>query len=435
MRIVFVDPPSPPGFVAFRDSHGGYGECCRTSRLKFPCLDIFHSASLLLQHGREAAVVDSVLLDHSPQDCVAAVLAKKPGLVALRTCSGSCPHDLSVARLLKARFAGPVVFFGPQVAAEPERILAHPAVDAVVMGEAPPLFLEIGRRRGFAGVPGVWHKRRGRVVQNPPAALMEDVDILPVPRWDLVDYRRYSYVTTQTSWGCPNRCGYCPYPVTQGARWRGRSVPRVVQEFQALRRRYGLRFVLLRDPQFTLKRTRTAELCRALIAAGTPLMWGCETRLDRLDDELLALMSRAGCVRVAFGVESVNGPALRRLGRDAGAPDEVRSKVAELKRHGMLTYAMYLIGLPGETRRTTEDLIDFSLALGTDAAAFSMATPFPGTRLARLARRRGWFAAPDPLHLTSCVASARNEAMTLPEIEGLYRSAKTRWKRRERVPI
>lgn len=435
MNLVFVDPPSPPGFVAFRHSHGGFGECCRSSRLKFPTLDIFHSASLLLDHGLRAAVVDSVLSDHSPRGCVAAILSKKPALVALRTSSGSCPHDLDVARGLKARFAGPVVFFGPQAAAEPESILGHPAVDALVLGEAPAVFLEIGRRRGLAGVPGVWHKRRGRVIRNPPAPLMEDLDALPIPRWDLVDYKRYSYVTAQTSWGCPSRCGYCPYPVTQGARWRTRSVLSVVREFQALRRRYGLRFVLLRDPQFTLDRERTAALCRALCAAGAPLMWGCETRLERLDGELIGLMAEAGCVRVAFGVESADGAVLGRMGRPPMPRAGLRAKVAALKRRGMLTYAMYLIGLPGETRRSTEGLIALALELDTNAAAFSIATPFPGTKLERLARRRGWIAAPGPAHLTSCVASMRNEKMSAAEIESLYWSAKARWKQRERTAV
>ena len=434
MSILFVDPPSPPGFVAFRDSHGGYGECCRTSRLRFPTLDLFHSASLLLDHGIPAAVVDSVLCGHSPRDCVAAVLEKKPSLVALRTCSGSCPHDLAVAQELKSRFSGPVVFYGPQVSAEPLRILSHPAVDAVVLGEAPHAFLAIARAGGFSGVPGVWHKRSGRVLKSPAAPRLRDLDSLPIPRWDLVDYRRYSYVTAQTSWGCPFGCGYCPYPVTQGARWRGRGIPGVVREFLALRERYGLRFVLLRDPVFSLRRQRTAALCRALVAAGTPLLWGCETRLDTLDDELMDLMAAAGCIRVAFGVESVHPAALELMGRRAGGPGSIRAAVAGLKRRGMLTYAMYLVGLPEETEATTRRLVDFALELDTNAASFSMATPFPGTALERLARGRGHIAAPDPLHLTGCVPSMRNARLSAARVESLYLTAKAAWNQRRREP-
>lgn len=429
MSIVFVDPPSPPGFTAFRHSHGGYGECCRSSRLKFPTLDLFHCASLLLDHGIEAAVVDSVLEDHSPKACVAAILAQKPSRVVFRTASGSLASDLAVAKLLKASFDGPVIFYGPQVAVEPEAILAHPAVDAVFLGEAPPSFLEMARKGSFEGVPGFRYKRSGRVVKNPAVPLIEELDSLPIPRWDLVDYRRYSYVTSQTSWGCPFKCGYCPYPVTQGERWRTRSIASVVREFTALRERYGLRFVLLRDPEFSLERARTVALCRALIKAGTPLMWGCETRLDTLDGELIELMARAGCVRVAFGVESVDAGALKLMRRRAGNQDEIRAKVAALKDRGILTYGMYIVGLPGETRDSTARLVDFALELDTNAASFSMATPFPGTRLEKIGRERGLIETKDPLHLTSCVPSMRGESLTMKEVESLYFSAKTQWAR------
>ena len=397
--IVFVDPPSPPGFIAFRHSHGGFGENCKTSRLKFPTLDLFHAASLLLAQGHEASVVDSVLLDHSPEACVDAILAKRPTRVVMRTSSGSCGHDLAVAGLLRSRFEGPIAFSGPHAFVEKQRILASGFVDAL---------------------------------ESEPA--LEDIERLEVPRWDLVDYKRYSYVTSQTSWGCPFRCGYCPYPVTQGAEWRTRSNASVVREFQALRDRYGLRFVLLRDPEFTLKRERTVSLCRALIKAGTPMMWGCETRLDTLDEGLIAMMGRAGCVRVAFGVDSVNPDTLALMKRRFGGKDEIREKVEALKRAGILTYGMYIVGLPGETRETTEELIDFALELETNAASFSMATPFPGTELERLGRAQGTIEAEDPLRLTGCVPSMRTEAMGLAEVERLYLGAKKRWNERKGNP-
>ncbi|MBI3549121.1 MAG: radical SAM protein [Elusimicrobia bacterium] len=427
--IVFVDPPSPPGFIAFRHSHGGYGECCKTSRLKFPTLDLFHSASLLLDRGYAASVVDSVLLDHGIDQCVDAVLSKRPEAVVLRTASGSCPHDLETARALRRRFDGPIVFYGPHAEVEADAILKSGPVDAVLYGEAPFPFLDLAERRRVERLASF---RSRRMTRAPAKASMPDVDALPIPRWDLVDYRKYSYVTAQTSWGCPFRCGYCPYPVTQGEAWRARSVASVVEEFEALRDRYGLRFVLLRDPEFTLDRERTQALCRALIRAGVPITWGCETRLDTLDDALAALMAEAGCMRVAFGVETIHEPALRAMGRKSPRPAEIRAKVEGLKRLGMLTYAMYIVGLPGETAESARRTAEFALELDTNAASFSMATPFPGTRLEALGRERGATQAEDPLHLTGCVPSMRTETLSMNEVERLYLSAKGSWNGRKR---
>ena len=411
-RFVFLDPPSPPGFVSFKHSHGGYGEFCRKSRLRVPTLDLFHGASLLLERGVDAQLVDSVLEDHTAASCAEEVARRKPSWVVIRTAAFSLPADLELARLIKDRTGAKIALYGHQLSVEPDSARAA-FVDAVIPGDSPFSFLPL------AGLP----------------AQDDDLDALPVPRWDLVDFRRYSYVTTQTSWGCAFSCGYCSYPITQGRKWRTRSVASVVSEFKTLRKKYGLRFVLLRDPEFTMSRKRTVELLEGLIGAEAPLAFACETRLDTLDEELMDLLARAGCLRVNFGVETLNAEALRLMGRPEFGRAAIREKVAALKRRGMLTYALYILGLPGETRRSARELVDFALELGTDAASFSMATPFPGTELERLARARGWITAPNPRRLTSSVPSMRNETLEASEIEALYLEAKDRWTRRARPSL
>lgn len=425
MRVLFLDPPSPPGFVSFRHAHGGLGEFCHESRLKIPTLDLHHAAAWALAEGAAVSVVDSVLLDHRPEEAVAAVKSARPGLIAVRTASGSLPHDLAVGLRAKKAAGASLVFFGPQAALEREALLAAGA-DGVVLGDAPPVFAAVARAGRLKPMTGLALPGR----PAPAPRLLADVDALPVPRWDLVDYRRYSYLTTQTAWGCPVGCHYCAYPVTQGKSVRARSAASVTAEFSTLRDRYRPPFVLLRDPFFTLDRGRALALCAALEAAGAPLLWGCETRLEALDEVLAAALARAGCIRVMFGVESVTPARLRGVGRAPLSAPRIRAQVALLKRHGMLTYAFYILGLPGETASEARRTIDFALSLGTDAASFSAATPFPGTPLAETAR--ALLRAPDPLHLTSSVASLSSGPLDAPAVDALRREAKERWKQRKR---
>ena len=362
-RVVFVDPPSPPGFIAFRHAHGGLGEMCRKSRLKIPTLDLFHAAT-----AAKASVVDCVLEDLKGAKAAQAILKLRPDKIFIRTASGSEPHDRAFAK----RFDVPVEFFGPQV-----------------------------------GTPAP-----------------KNLDTLRIPRWDLVDYKKYSFVTSQVSWGCPVGCEYCPYPITQGSRWRSRSPESVVGEFKTLKKRYGIPFVMLRDPYFSFDRKKTETLCRALIKAGSPILWGCETRLDGLSAGLVKLMAEAGCIRVIFGVESATASVLKGVKRPSLSKRALKSKVALLKRHGMLTYAFYVIGLPGETTKSTMKTIELSKELATNAASFSAATPFMGTPLEERARREGTITAPNPRHLTTSVPSMRNGSMSPEEIERLYLLAK-----------
>lgn len=403
MRLVLLDPPSPPGRVAFRDAHGGFGEMCKTSRLRTPTLDVFHAAAWAAREGAETHVVDAVVRALRPEEAAAAVRALAPDVLAVRTAFGSLAHDLRTGLRAKAASGARLVFFGPQAGVDRERLLAAGA-DGVVLGEAPEVFAAIARR-GLTPRPGLALPG----APAPATAFLKDVDRLPVPRWDRVDWRRYSYVTSQTSWGCPVGCGYCPYPLTQGRAQRFRSPRSVVAEFSALRG-MGIPFVLLRDPFFTLDRGRVLALCAALERAGAPLLWGCETRLEAVDDALAAALARAGCIRVQFAVESAEPALLTAIGRAPLSAARARAQVALLKRHRMLTYAFYMFGLPGETEASARATLELALSLGTDAAAFSAATPFPGTALA-----------------------GRRDTLNFAAAERLREEAKTRWKQRPRA--
>lgn len=427
MRAAFVDPPSPPGFVAFRDAHGGLGEMCLKSRLRVPTLDVFHSAAWALRSGARAAVVDAAARDLTPARALAEVAALRPRLLAVRTASGSAASDLAFGLKAKAATGAALVFFGPQAALERAELLAAGA-DGVVLGDAPPVFGAVAAAGRLAPMRGL--SLPGRPA--PPPSRLSDVDRLPVPRWDLLDRRPYSHVVSQTAWGCPVGCGYCPYPVTQGARVRARSAASVVAELKSLRA-WGVPYVLFRDPFFTVDRRRTLALCAAVEAAGTPLLWGCETRPEALDEELVAAMARAGCIRVQFGVESASPSVLRAAGRTPLAPPRLRAAVALLKRHRMLTHAMYIVGLPGETEAQGRATLELSRALGTDSAAFSCATPFPGTRLERDARAAGLVTAPDPRRLTAALPSMSSGPMPAEAVGRLRQEAKRLWKRPRRT--
>ncbi|MBI5597458.1 MAG: radical SAM protein [Elusimicrobia bacterium] len=422
MRILFLDPPSPPGFVSFKHAHGGFGEFCHESRLKTPTLDLFHAAAWAERSGAEVRVQDSVLLDHTPTEAVAAARSRQADLVALRVGSGSAPHDLALAVRLRGALRVPVVLFGPQAAHEREAAFAA-GLDAVVVGEAPPVFGDLARLGRLKAVDGL--ALPGRPL---PAPRFADVDLLPPPRWDMAPWRRYSYLTAQTAWGCPVGCSYCPYPVTQGRAVRARPLASVVEEFRSLRR-LRAPFVLCRDPFFTIDRDRTLALCAALEAAGSPVLWGCETRLEALDAELVAAMARAGCIRVEFGVESVSARVLRSAGRSPLAPERIREQVALLKRHGMLTYALYMLGLPGETEAEARATMDFALSLGTNAASFSCASPFPGTALETFARRRGLVPGGRALRLTASVPSMPSGPLSTAAVGRLRQEARALWKR------
>jgi len=210
------------------------------------------------------------------------------------------------------------------------------------------------------------------------AARVPDLDVSPVPAWDLVPLSRYGFSPHQqasdlvfpvlASRGCPYPCFYCE--VRARPRYIARSVDVVIAEIAAIRDRFGARSVFLADPTFGVDRAWAMEFCARLEAQGwADLRWSCMSRTDRVDDELLQAMAAAGCWNLLFGIESLNPEALDAASK-ALDPATVTPAVAAAKRAGIETIASVMIGLPGDTPQGVERTVDQIIAMEPDFAQF-----------------------------------------------------------------
>ena len=128
------------------------------------------------------------------------------------------------------------------------------------------------------------------------------VNFLPFPKWELFPINKYRYfpilrrapfLTMLSTRGCPYGCIYCPYTSNQGLKYRYRSARNVVDELVDLKNRYDVRAVQFRDPTFTIRKDRTLEICDGILKNDIDIEWGCETRVDRLNEELIDSMFEA----------------------------------------------------------------------------------------------------------------------------------------------
>ena len=92
------------------------------------------------------------------------------------------------------------------------------------------------------------------------------------------------------------------------------------------------------------------------------LEWVCDTRVDLVNDELLALMSKAGCKTIWFGVESGSQKILQRIGRNT-TPEQVETAFKLCKKNGIKTACSFMLGLPDETLTDMEISLKFAKKL------------------------------------------------------------------------
>ncbi len=440
MKVVLVNPPSPPEFRVSRGLMGGFGMAVNPGLL-YPPMELAHVASVLEADGFDVAIHDSDAVDVGPQGALEAVAALEPGLVCLDSSSTSLDQDLALAGSIRRRTGAVVAILGSQVTFAHDEVFGDEAVDCVVRGEPEYTVRELAQRvragQPLAGVAGLSWRDGDRVVDEPERDKIADLDALPLPARHLLDNDAYRFpgldgpvTTVKSSRGCPLDCSFCGYTLAQGLRFRFRSPENVLSELVDLHRTYGLRHVVFRDPIFTTRKDRVHAICDGILREGLDLEWQCETAVKVLDRPLLEHMAAAGCRHISLGVESGNDEIQRKhCGAKLLDHDLAEAVFRDCRDVGIETRAFCMIGFPEETPAMVEDTIELALRLDPDQVQFCAVTAYPGTKLHTMLRGEREF---DYATMTGFRALEGNEAMSADEIEAKIREAYRRFYLRPR---
>jgi len=387
-RVLLIDPPYLGDNIHWWDRVGSH----------MPGLGLPTMAAWLERRGHQVAIVDGHASGLSLARPEAALSHMgRPDWIGITAMTPVVPQALSLARSCRRLFPDtPIVMGGAHASVLPDDLLAHPEVDCAVRGEGEQTLTELVEGAQLEGIAGLSWRRGGTVVHNPDRALLTDLDQLPSPAWHLLPmeryrpglgtYRRLPAMSLMSGRGCPNTCTYC-FNIF-GRRVRRQSPERVVQEIRRLNREYGVRQIQFYDDTFTLQRSWLEDFCDRLMRELPGVSWTCYGRVDRVDADSLALMARAGCHQICFGVESGDPDVLGTIDKRIG-PEQVRRAIGLARKAGIEPRGTFMFGNQGETEATMQRTLDLALELDLDVALFSVATAYPGTAFFRWARENG----------------------------------------------
>ena len=440
MKVTLVNPPSPPEFRVSRGLMGGFGMAVNPDLL-YPPIELAHVAAVLEAQGFEVAIHDSDAAGVDPAGALSAVSAGAPDLVCLDSSSTSLDRDLDLAREIRRALGVPLVMLGSQVTYTPDEIFERGDVDLVVRGEPEHTVRDVARcaaageaLEGLAGTS--WRRGDGQVVHEPEREKIADLDELPIPSRHLLDNAAYHFpgldgplTTLKSSRGCPFDCSFCGYTLAQGLRFRFRSPSHVLEELHDLYFRHGLRHVVFRDPIFTTRKERVAEICQGIRSQGmADLEWQCETAVKTLDRPLLEEMAASGCKHISLGVESGNAEIQKRhCGNKLNDLEQAHQVFRDCRDVGIETRAFCMIGFPEETPEMADETIALVDSLDPDQVQFCAVTAYPGTPLYRMLRGTREL---DYASMTGFQALEGNEHMSAARIEAKIREGYRRFYRR-----
>ncbi|MHC4400956.1 MAG: B12-binding domain-containing radical SAM protein [Planctomycetota bacterium] len=303
---------------------------------------------------------------------------------------------------------------GPHVSALALEWLAHyPAFDSVVAGEGERAAVELAERlrdgQSARGLAGTASRVDGRPTLGPPRPFIRDLDSLAKP-WEHFDYG-----VLITSRGCPGECTFCCSPRLWGRKIRFRSVENVLEEIDELVRGGGHRFLHVKDDTFTAPKRRVLDVCRGIVERGLVFRWVCDSRVDRVDPEILAAMRRAGCVKLNLGIESGSPAVLRNLKKRIDLIQAAKA-TADARELGLDVRFYLIVGNRGETPNTVHQTLQFVEEARPTSCLFHGLTLYPGTEEFEIARQEGLISEEDYFDETALASDSVNLGETSPEM-------------------
>ncbi len=383
MKVMLINPPTTSEIKSVLGVNG------------VP-LGLMYLASVARNEGHEVKFLDASAENMDLESIKSSIRNFYPDLVGVTATTPAFYDACDVAKVSKDVNEDIVtVIGGPHVTFVPRYTLKKcPYLDAVVRGEGEITFKEIlaalkksnGNVDSFNGILGVTYRRSdGKIVQNPPRPLIPNIDDLPIPSFDLIDWDEYKYGklrygVVMTSRGCPFNCVFCSSSLQFGKRWRGHSVERVIKEIKLLYDDFKIREIEFLDDTFTLNRKRAQQISDEMVKEGIDVSWSASSRVNTIDRETAEKMKRAGAHTIYFGIESGTQKILDFIGKGITLEQAIKA-VKMTVEVGLNTLGSFIIGFPMEKREDMDRTVKFAKKLDVTYAQFTIATPYPGTRL------------------------------------------------------
>jgi len=343
-----------------------------------PPLGLLHIASVLEQGGHEVRIVDAPTENLDLEETLERVGGFRPDFVGISAITSLAEKTKGLCAAIRGKFPEVRIFVGgPHPSILPDEVLAQTRADVVITEEAESVILDL--------VENFPEHARKRIVR---AGKVKDLDSLPFPARHLIDLSRYTALPNNykrtpnsihvvTSRGCPYPCTFC-FDANSG--FRQRSAANVIAELKMLKEKYGAREISFWDDTFTVNRKWVMEFCDAMIREDMDLVWGCYSRLNLVDRELLAKMKAAGCWTMFFGIESGAQEMLDNIKKKMTV-EQMKEKVRLVQSFGIEIRGSFMVGMPGETPELARKTIRYAIDLEPTYAQFTITTPFPGTEL------------------------------------------------------
>lgn len=366
----------------------------------YPPLGTLYAASMLREYGHQISLFDSMLAS-SPGFLEAVLKKEQPSILVIYDDGFNYLTKMCLTNMREAAFEmisiaksfGCQVIISSSDSTDNFGLYLKAGADFVILGEGEMTLSELVNAlessTDVALIQGLAYKNGDEIINLGRRPVLRDLDLLPMPAWDLVETEKYKQLwldkqgyfslNIATSRGCTYKCNWCAKPIF-GNRYHARSPENVLEEAKLLVNTFQASHIWFADDIFGLKPGWITQFADLVEMEKLKLKFKIQSRADLLLDEtVVGDLARAGCDEIWIGAESGSQKILDAM--DKGITIDQIYKSRHLLKKYQIKAAFFLqFGYPGENKSDIAKTIAMVNELMPDEIGISVSYPLPGTK-------------------------------------------------------
>jgi anaerobic magnesium-protoporphyrin IX monomethyl ester cyclase len=401
MKILFITPPMG-NWAPWGDRH-------------FAVNSLYSQLAAFIRekNAAEVSVLDCRALGLNDDQMVDEVKRHRPDVVffgaMIAAAGGAAQLNRFHAAMKRIKDAVPATITvggGLMYTAIPQKIMAeNPQLDLAIVGvfgdnEYPlwELLEELKQPAPkLADIRGLTWRKGDEIVLNAPRPVIENLDALPMPAYDLFPMDKYygysvipNYNEAVTSRGCEGACHFCyewwlvdqrnPRDFSSHRTRGGRAV---ADEMELLNKKYGVKALTFMDDDFNSDRQKMVDLVEALEEKKVDMSWFCLGRAQNFirDADLIPRLRKVGMYQVLIGIDGGTDEEIAeaRKGPMKVGVKELKELIQFLRKNDISTISTYLNGFWDDDEAKVRQRAKAVDEIDPDIVMIQVLNPIPGS--------------------------------------------------------
>lgn len=393
-RITLIDPN-----YGFWKS----GTICRHSQ--FEPLGIEYIGARIQQAGYNVQIIQQREL--TDDELIQNTLEFNPDLIGFSVITCTFDRALQISKKIKKINSKIIIVFGGYHATAVPDICEEEDIEFVIIGEGENTFLELVQTLESENDPstvnGIAFKNK-TFIRTPSRERISNLNTLafPIRKKEILEECKIESL----SWpipskqkcvaqvlslrGCPFNCTFCCSPNLWGQHVKFRTPQNIIEEISELKKQFGTNYIFFADLTLNLSQKKLFDLCEELIRSKLGISWYAMCRPENIDQKLISKMERAGCTKIAYGVDALNNTTIARIKpRQNMTMELIKQTLSVTQASSIISRAFIIIGYPWETKQDLIESKEFVKTLPIDDLRIGVLTPLPGSAMYEEFKREG----------------------------------------------